>query len=133
MERKKQIIYELACEFGHERHSTPDEIDYKFWEDVQPKDIANALAERIVILETEVESNNQMFDLFHMATLKGTELYRQMHPEYPPLRLPDTTSMIESLCNRIMDLEKLSKLKEENIEILKQIIDTMKKEKDVPF
>ena len=44
----KEILYELACEFGFEEYSTVDEIDYKFWEDVEAKDIAKALAQKVV-------------------------------------------------------------------------------------
>ena len=44
----KQIIYDLACEFGFEHYSTLEEIDYKFWEDVPAEWIAIALAQKLV-------------------------------------------------------------------------------------
>jgi hypothetical protein len=44
---KKEIIYQMACDFGHGDYSTIDEIDYKFWEDIQPESIANYLAEKL--------------------------------------------------------------------------------------
>ena len=40
----KQIILDLAISFGHKHYSSLEEIDYKFWEDIQPEDIAIALA-----------------------------------------------------------------------------------------
>lgn len=33
----KQIIFDLACELGYCKYSTYDDIDYKFWEDIQHK------------------------------------------------------------------------------------------------
>lgn len=44
----KQVIYELACEFGHDKWSTPEEIDYKFWEDVPAEWIAINLSKKLV-------------------------------------------------------------------------------------
>lgn len=55
----KQIIYNLACNFGFEHYSTIDKIDYKFWEDIQSQDIAYALASRIAELETNLSSLTQ--------------------------------------------------------------------------
>lgn len=40
----KQIIFDLAVSFGFGRNSTINEIDYKFWEDTSPGDIAIDLA-----------------------------------------------------------------------------------------
>lgn len=54
----KQILYNLACEFGFKRDSTIDEIDYKFWEDVYPQDIAIALAEKIVELNKIINNGS---------------------------------------------------------------------------
>lgn len=50
----KQIILDLAISFGHAHYSSLDEIDYKFWEDVQPEDIALALAEGLAKKTKEV-------------------------------------------------------------------------------
>jgi hypothetical protein len=44
----KKVIYDLACEFGFEHYSTPEEIDYKFWEDIPAEWIAIALAQKLV-------------------------------------------------------------------------------------
>lgn len=44
----QKILYDLAVEFGYGHYSTLEEIDYKFWEDVPAKDIAQALAEQII-------------------------------------------------------------------------------------
>jgi hypothetical protein len=40
----RQIIFDLAVSFGFGRNSTINEIDYKFWEDTSPGDIAIDLA-----------------------------------------------------------------------------------------
>lgn len=50
----KQIILDLAISFGHTHYSSLEEIDYKFWEDVQPEDIAIALAEMLAKKTKEV-------------------------------------------------------------------------------
>lgn len=50
----KQIILDLAISFGHDHYSSLDKIDYKFWEDVQPEDIAIALAEMLAKKTKEV-------------------------------------------------------------------------------
>jgi hypothetical protein len=41
---KEEIIYKMACKFGHAAHSEIGSIDYKFWEDVSGEDIAKELA-----------------------------------------------------------------------------------------
>jgi hypothetical protein len=43
----KQIIYDLACEFGFAHYSSLEEIDYKFWEDIPAEWIAIALAQKL--------------------------------------------------------------------------------------
>ena len=72
----KKIIYDLACEFGHKTYSTIDEIDYKFWEDIQPEDIAYSLASDLQKLK---EKNEKLVD----ACNKFLELFREsdMRPE----------------------------------------------------
>jgi hypothetical protein len=54
-QRIKEIIYQLACDFKFDHYSTIDEIDYKFWEDVQPQDMVKDLAEQIVNKEETIE------------------------------------------------------------------------------
>ena len=50
----KQIILDLAISFRHAHYSSLEEIDYKFWEDVAPEDIAIALAEMLAKKTKEV-------------------------------------------------------------------------------
>jgi hypothetical protein len=52
-EIKAKVIYDVACEFGFGHYSTIGDIDYKFWEDIQPEDIADALADKIADLIIE--------------------------------------------------------------------------------
>ena len=59
---QRGIIFELAKEFGFEHYSTIDDIDYKFWEDVEPQDIAFALTEQVVSLKKENEKLRFMVD-----------------------------------------------------------------------
>lgn len=54
------------------------------------------------------ESNNEWelsFDLYHKALLRGTELFRKINPDYPVSTYPDTGNMIESLCDKIQELQ----------------------------
>lgn len=50
----KQIILDLAISFGHAHYSSLEQIDYKFWEDIQSEDIALALAEKLAKKTKEV-------------------------------------------------------------------------------
>ena len=50
----KQIILDLAISFGHKHYSSLEGVDYKFWEDVQPEDIALDLAEMLAKKTKEV-------------------------------------------------------------------------------
>jgi hypothetical protein len=56
--RVKGILYDLAVEFGFNRYSTPEELDYKFWEDTPSEWIAIALAEKLEKLENETRKPN---------------------------------------------------------------------------
>ena len=51
----RQIILDLAEEFKFGHDSTIDEIDYKFWEDVEPEWIAIALAQKLAACEAKVK------------------------------------------------------------------------------
>lgn len=72
----KQIIYNLACDFGFEHYSTIDKIDYKFWEDIQSQDIAYALASRIAELESNLSSLKQKMKETHEEL---TEAYKAIN------------------------------------------------------
>ena len=49
----RELIADLATEHGHP--STPDDIDYKFWENVDYEDTVITLVRRIVKLEEYID------------------------------------------------------------------------------
>ena len=52
---KEEIIYKMACDFGHEHYSEIGEIDYKLYEDTQGKDIAAYFAEKLAARDEEIQ------------------------------------------------------------------------------
>lgn len=56
----KLIIYQTAIDFGYGPYSTIDEIDYKFWEDVEPEDIAIELSKKISKSEHELMLHQEL-------------------------------------------------------------------------
>lgn len=53
----RHIMYNLACSYGFGKYSTPDEIDYKFWEDAPLKEIIYELVDTISKLENKCQQN----------------------------------------------------------------------------
>lgn len=87
----KKIIYDLACEFGKGppySNLEKNEIDYKFWEDIEPHDIAYALAEKIVknnpievldVLKSRIKADReQLIDMGHSHEERGKGYFRSI-------------------------------------------------------
>jgi hypothetical protein len=52
---EEEILYQMACDFGHEAYSELGEIDYKLYENIEGKDIAKYFAEKLAARDVEMQ------------------------------------------------------------------------------